>query len=256
MKIVSILLSSLVVVLFSVFSCAPSVPQQEYDRVSNELSAVKSQLASLEDKLAEAESLQAYSKAYNEQLKKQYDISMSEIETLQAKYEELSTTYEESIRDLEAADSQLETTQAEYEELDKQFEELSEQYDILVEGTAEIDEKEIEQAVFELVNKERVENGLSARKWGENIYKWAIANSRMMAQNKQIEYTEYIGWQDVFWAARYGTADQIAKAALTIWKNQRNYERSFLNAGDHYAAVAVHKSGEIFYITYVADYYY
>jgi uncharacterized protein YkwD len=255
MRTISILSISLVIILFSVLSCAPTVPQQEYDRVSNELSAIQSQLMSLQDKLAEAESLQAYNQAYNEELKKQHDVSKSEIEALQARYEELSTEYEDSGKQLSAANSQLEAMQVEYEELNKQFQELSERYDIMVEGTVEIDEGDIEQAVFKLVNEERVANGLSEREWGENIYKWALANSRSMATNKQIEYTEYIGWQDVFWATRYGTADQIASAALTVWKNHQHYEQSFLNAGDHYCAVAVYKLGEIFYITYVADYY-
>ena len=259
MRKISILLISLVIVLFSVLSCTPTVPQQEYDRVNNELSAIQSQLASLKGKLPETESLQAH----NEELKKQYDATKSEMETLQAKYEELSTEYENSSKRFYAVNSQLETMQAnyeelstEYEELNKQFQELSEQYDIIMEGTAEIDEEDIEQAVFELVNEERVKNGLSERKWGKNLYKWAIANSRNMATNKQLEYTEYIGWQDVFWATGYGTAERIADAALTTWKNHEHYERIFLNAGDHYGAVAVYKLGEIFYITYVADYYY
>ena len=258
MRKISILLLYLVIVLLSVLSCTPTVPQQEYDRVSNELSAIQSQLASIQGKLVETEALQAY----NEVLKKQHDAARSEIEILQAKYEELSTDYEDSSKQFDAVNSQLETMQAKYEELsteseelNEQFQELSEQYDIIMEGTAQIDEADIEQAVFELVNEERVENGLNEREWGKNLYKWAIANSRNMATNKQLEYTEYIGWQDVFWATGYGTADRIANAALTIWKNHRHYERYFLNAGDHYGAVAVYKLGEIFYITYVADYY-
>jgi peptidoglycan hydrolase CwlO-like protein len=258
MRKISVLLVSLVIVLFSVLSCTPTVPQQEYDRVSNELSAIQSELASIQGKLVETEALQAY----NEVLKKQHDAAGSEIEILQAKYEELSTDYEDSSKQFDAVNSELETMQAKYEELsthdeelNEQFQKLSEQYDIIMEGTAEIDEADIEQAVFELVNEERVENGLNEREWGKNLYKWAIANSRNMATNKQLEYTEYIGWQDVFWATGYGTADRIANAALTIWKNHRYYERNFLNAGDHYCAVAVYKLGEIFYITYVADYY-
>jgi len=255
MRIISILLISLAIVLFSVLSCTSGVTQQEYDRVSNELRAAQNQLASLQGKLAEAESLQ-------EVLTKQSDATKSELSTVQAKYAELSTKHEELSEQFDATKSEFEAMQdnyeelsAEYDELDEQFEELSEQYDIIMKGTAEIDEEDVEQAVFELVNKERIENGLNEREWGENIYKWALANSRNMATNKQLEYTEYIGWQDVFWATGYGTADRIANAALTIWKNHQHYERSFLNAGDHYAAVAVYKLGEIFYITYVADYY-
>jgi len=255
MRLISILLISLAIVLISAFSCTSGVTQQEYDRVSNEMRIAQNQLASLQGKLAEAESMQ-------EALTKQNDATKSELETIQGKYEELSIEYEELSEKFNTRQSEYETMKnsneelrAEYDELNEQFEELSEQYEIIMEGTAQIDEKDVEQAVFELVNEERIKNGLNAREWGENIYKWALANSRTMAANKQIEYTEYIGWQDVFWATGYGTAERIAKSALTIWKNHPHYERSFLNAGDHYAAVAVHKSGEIYYITYVADYY-
>jgi len=257
MKKIAMLLL-LVIVLLSVPSCAQQVSQQEYDRVSNELEAVQSQLASLQGKLAEAESLQAQ----NEELNKRNDAVKSELETIQAEYEGLSTEYDELNEQFDTAKSELEAMQAEYEELsteydelNEQFEELSEQYNTIVEGTAEIDEGDVEQALFKLINQEREKAGLDELMWGENLYKWAIANSRKMATNKRLEYSEYIGWQEVFWATGYGTADRMADAALTVWKNRQVYERFFLNAAAKYDAVGVHKSGKVFYITYVADYF-
>ncbi len=237
MRKITMLSMLVVVALLSVPSCAPIVSQQEYDRVSNELSAIQSQLESLQGKLAEAELLQVQ----NEELNKQFDAVKSEFEIMQAKYEELSTEYEELNR--------------QYEGLNKQFEELSEQYDIIIEETAEINEEDVEQAVFKLVNQERINNGLNELMWGKNIYTWAISNSRSMATNKRLEYSEMIGWQDVFWGTGYSTTDGIANAALTVWKNHKLYERNFLSEGAKYCAVAVYKSGEIFYITYVADYF-
>ena len=258
MRKITMLSMLLVMALFSVLSCAPTVSQEEYDRVSNELSAIQSQLASLQDKLSEAELLQFQ----NEELKRQYDAAKSERETMQAQYEELSTEYEELNKQIDTVKSEFETMQAEYEELSTEFEELnneyaelSEQYDILIEGTVEINEEDVEQAVFKLINQERTNNGLDELMWGDNIYKWAIANSRSMATNKRLEYIEYVGWQEIFWATGYGTPDRIAQSALTVWKNRQQYERYFLSPGAKYGAVAVYKSGEIFYITYVADYY-
>jgi len=229
MRKITMLSMLLVIALFSVLSCAPTVSQQKYDRVSNELRAIQSQLASLQGKLTEAELLQ---QAQNEEWNKQYEAVKSEFETMQAKYEGLST---------------------EYEELNKQYEALSKQYDIIIEGT-EINEEDIEQAVFKLVNQERKNNGLDELMWGVNLYKSAIANSRYMATKKRFEYPEY-GWQEVFWATKYTTTDRIANAALTVWKNHLLYETNFLNKVTKYGAVAVYKSGEIFYITYVADYF-
>ena len=70
---------------FLMTSCASSVSQEEYDRVSNELSAVQSQLASLENKLAECESKQA---EYDE-LVQRYETLDSEYKKLQAKYDSM-----------------------------------------------------------------------------------------------------------------------------------------------------------------------
>jgi len=265
MRKITMLSMLLIIAIFSVPSCAPTVSQQEYDRVSNELRAIQSQLVSLQGKLAEAELLQAQ----NEELNKRFDTVKSEFETIQAKYEELSTEYEELSTEhgelnkrFDTVKSESETIQAkyeelstEYEELNKQFEELSEQYDIIIEGTAKINEEDVEQAVFKLVNQERKNNGLNELMWGDNLYKWAIANSRTMAINKSLEYSELFSWQEVFWATGYGTTDRIANAALTIWKDGKQYERNFLSTGANYGAVAVYKSGEIFYITYVADFF-
>ena len=257
MRKITTLSMLLVMALFSVSSCAPTVSQEEYDRVSNELSAIQSQLASLQDKLSEAELLQAL----NEELNRQYDAVKSERETIQAQYEELSTEYEELNKQIDTVKSGFETIQAEYEELsteyeelDNKYEELSEQYDIIMEGTAEIIEEDVEQAVFELINQERINNGLDELEWGVYLYKSALSNSRNMATRKRLEYPEF-GWQEVFWATGYGRADRIANAALTVWKNRLKYETNFLNAVTKYGAVAVYKSGEIFYITYVADYF-
>jgi uncharacterized protein YkwD len=248
----------LVLALFSVPSCAATVSQQEYDRVSDELRALQNQLASLQGKLTEAELLQAQ----NEEWQKQFNTAKSELEAMQAKYEDLNTEYEDLNEQFDTVQSELEMMQdkhadlsTEYGELNNQFEELSKQYDILMEGTVEINEEDVEQAAFKLVNQERINNGLDELMWGDNLYKWARTNSRSMATNKRLEYVEYLGWQDIFWATGYGTADRMANAAFTVWKNRQGYERNFLSVGANYCAVAVYKSGEIFYITYVADYF-
>ncbi len=247
----------LVIALFSVPSCSPEVSQQEYDRVSNELSAIQSQLASLQGKLAEVESLQGE----YEELRERYDTLKAERETIQAKYEELNGQYEELNKQLGPVKSELETMQSEYEELSNQYEELnnkyeelSEQFAIVTEEPAEINEEDVEQAIFELINQKRGDNGIDELMWGKYRYKDAIAHSRYMATNKKLEYPEY-GWQEIFWATGYSTADEIANAALTVWKNRRLYESAFLNKVTSYGAVAVYKSGEIFYITYLADYF-
>ncbi len=258
MRKITIISMLLFMAIFSVLACGPTVPQEEYDRVNSERLAIQDKVVALQSKLAEAESRQAE----YEDLNKQFEAVKSEFEALQTEYEELGAEYEALAEQSAAADDAFAALQtehealiAEYEALDKQFAELSEQYETMMGGGAEITAPDVEQAVFNLVNQERIDNGLDEVQWGENIYKWAIANSRSMAANKRTEYTAYIGWQEVFWATGYGTEDKIASAALTIWQNHQLYERNLLNVAAKYGAVGVHKAGDIFYITYVADYF-
>ena len=256
MRRITMLSMLLVIALFSVLSCAPAVSQEEYDRVSNELSAIQGQLASLQGKLAEAESLQAQ----HEELNRQYEAVKGKFETAQTRYEELITEHEGLSEQFDTVKSEFETMQADYEELSADYEELNKQFEELsedgtaVEEVAEINEEDVEQAVFKLVNQERTNNGLDELEWGIYLYKSAIAHSRYMATERRFEYPEY-GWQEVFWATGYSTTDEIANAAFAVWKNRRLYETNFLNKVTKYGAVAVYKSGEIFYITYVADYF-
>lgn len=262
MRKITMLSILLAMAFFVLSSCAPTVSQQEYDRVSDELSAIQGQMASLQSKRAEAELMKVQYEELNKQLGTKLETAQAEYENLSAEYEKLSTEYEELNKRFDTVKGESETVQASYEELstrheelNRQFEELSEQYDIIIQGTAEIDEKDIEQAVFQLVNQGRKDNGLNELLWGDNLYRWATANSRNMAINKRIEYSELFAWQEIFWATGYGTADMVARAAMTIWKDGTQYERNFLSPGANYGAVAVYKSGEIFYITYIADFF-
>ena len=256
MRRITMLSVLLVIALFSVLSCAPAVSQEEYDGVSNEPSAIQGQLVSLQGKLDEAELLQVQ----HEELSKQYDTVKGKFETAQTRYEELITKHDELSERFDAVKSEFETMQANYEELSADYEELNKQFEEMskngtaVEEAVEINEEDVEQALFKLVNQERTNNGLDELGWGIYLYKSAIAHSRYMAAEKRFEYPEY-GWQEVFWATGYSTIDEIANATLTVWENRRLYEASFLNKVTKYGAVAVHKSGEIFYITYLADYF-
>lgn len=156
---------------------------------------------------------------------------LAEAEILQAEYDELG---------------------AKYDDLDTKYDELSSQYNVLVEGTANTSEEDVEQAVFELINQARRDNGLDELEWNHSLYLWAKSHSRDMAARKRVELSDYDVWQDVWRATGYSTVDRLTSATLTIWKDSVNYERTLLVKGATVGAVAVYKSGDIFYITYFA----
>jgi len=203
------------------------ISEEAYNAVKSERDAVQAQVTNLQ---SEASAMQAE----YDGLQADYDEVKSEFETLQAEHEELS---------------------AENDELKVRNEELSEQLGILVEETGEIIEADVEQAVFELANQERVDNGLEALEWGKYLYKTAIANSRDMAESGQLEYPSRAAGKEIHRAAGYSTADGMANATLIIWRGTSHFDVNFLVKGARYGAVGVYKSGDIFYITYMADFY-
>ncbi|MFC1961628.1 CAP domain-containing protein [Chloroflexota bacterium] len=258
MRRTAMIMISLVMLLLAVSSCAPSVSQQEYDRVSSELSAVKTELASIQTELEKCQAAQAG----NEDLGQRCDALKTEFDAVQAEYSALINQYE-AIKDeygtLQASYEELskeyDVTKAEFEAVQADYEELSSNYNILMEGKADFSEEDVEQAVFQLVNQERSSRGLNELEWGTNLYKWAQANSRNMATNQRLEYSDYGAFQNLYWAVGYISADRMARAVFTAWQNMTQYERHFLNVGTKYGVVAAYKPGEIFYITYIADYF-
>ena len=253
MKRIGIISALLVVLLLVSTSCTSGVSQEEYDRVKNERSAIQGELASLQSKLAESMALQAQNEVLNSKL----DALQGEYEVLQTKYEELITEHDELSGDYDNVQSEYEAMQAKYEDLTAEYEELSKQSEAVVEEeeevVVEITEEDVEHAVFELVNQDRRNNGLDELIWSDLLHKWAIRNSRDMATKASYEYSTYAGWQEIFWAAGYSTADEIANAALIIWKNSPQYELNILNKHADYTTVAVYKSEEVYYITYIAS---
>ena len=252
MKKISILSALLLIVLFSA-SCASGVPQEDYDRLSEELSAVQSQMTSLQSQVAEAAAL----KSQNEVLRTQYETLKSQYDSVQARYEELKAQSDSWQSDYDDLQADYETLSQQYDALESEFEALQAAYEELggngEAGGTPVSEAAIEQAIFTLVNQERVANGLNEMTWGENVYKWAIGNSRDMERNEEIGYSDYPSWQEVFWATGYATAEEVASAALTIWKAGSQYEKNILSTGALYGAVGVHKARDIYYITYIAS---
>jgi len=255
MKKIAILSMLLVVATLGTLSCAPEVSQEEYDRVNSELLALQSQLATLQGKLAEAQLVQTQ----NEALAKQYEAMKGDFDALQADYEELSAKYEGMSEQYNTAKSQFEAVQADYEALGDEYEALSEQYEILMkeaaeaEAAAEFSKEDVEQAIFKLINQERIDNGITELQWGVNIYKWARENSLNMATYKRYEYSSYASWQEILWAAGHNSAEAIANSTMIVWRDSLQYERNIINSVAIYGAVGVYEEAGIYYISYVAS---
>ncbi len=257
MRKIALISIMLVITILGLTACASGIAPEEYDKVKDDLSTIRSQLASLQSKLAESEivkiKLEALLNDQYDELRQSYDTVVSEYESLQAGFVDLSTEYENLGKQLDVVRDEYETLQAQHEYLLAEYDVLRTQYDIVTEEPAPITAEDVEQALFNLVNKDRIDNGLDEQLWGKYLYKWARANSTNMATNKRIEYSDFASWQEVQWATGYDTTDEMAEAVMTMWRNTRNYERYFLNINATYGAVAVYESEEIYYITYIAS---
>ena len=242
-----------IIVLFTVASCSPSISQEEYDSLKSELSDTKNQLTNLQNKLAEATVVETQFDNLNtqyEELKKQHDAQIDEIQTIKFELDELNTEYEQLKTQDDARINEIQAIQAEYDD-------LKQQYDILAQGTAMPSEEEVEQAIFELINQERIDNNVDELAWGINLYNRAEDNSREMAEEGEFQYTGgAVSGQEVFITARHGTLEQIADATLMFWKNDDlKYSYNVLDPQSIYGAVCTYKLGEVYYITYISSVY-
>jgi uncharacterized protein YkwD len=239
MRHFSRLLSGILVLCLSLFLLAGCAPAAE-DEMLTEEAMLAQEIRQLR------EDLQTLQGTYDT-LSANYSTARNEIEVIQAKYEELTTEYTE----LNTTYDELDTM---HDDLTTQYNELSVQYNIVMQGGITINEEDVEQAILDLINQERQNNGLDSLEWTKSLYSWAEEHSEYMAVEKSLEYSTYPSWQEIFRAAGYPTAERIANAALIIWKeNSLQYESNFLNVGARYGVVAASKSGDVFYIIYMAQ---
>jgi len=242
------LLSGMLILCLAVFLLAGCLPKLE-DEPSQRNDATPAQ------QVSQAKSKLQMLQAEYDKLSANYEDVKSELETTQAKYDELGTNYEDVKSELETTQAKYDELNAKYEDLRAKHDELSAKYDILIQGTAGISEEDVEQAIFELINQERQNNGLNELEWYYGLHIIAKEHSQYMATIGRLENSEYSIWQGVFRATGYSTLDRMTNATLIIWKESIHYERNFLHEKAKYGAVGVAKSGEVFYITYFADIY-
>ncbi len=221
MSIKKILSIFMVLLVMAVTACSSGVSQEAYNTLNTQLEAAKSEIAQV--------------KGENSSLKSQVDkASKSE----QA-YAELKTKYELSLKDYQACEEKYKT--------------LSQQYAAATREPEPVTEAQVEEALFNIVNQRRTENGLTPFLWGKNLYSWAKSNSKAMAQSKTMTYSEYYAPQELFWAIGYKSLEEITDATMKMWSlNDNTYKSRFLQKVA-YCTVGVYKDDGIFYITYIAD---
>jgi len=175
----------------------------------------------------------------NEQTAEDCDDIRNELEALQVKYEALRSENSE--------------LNAKYNTLSADYDAFNSEYNALLEGTPDITESELEQAIFARINKGRQDNGVSELEWTDSFHMWAEEHSNYLANNHIIGNADQPYMQGVFRATGYSSLDRIINAAWKVWENSTVFERNFLNQQAKYGTVAVSKSQGIYYITYFAD---
>jgi uncharacterized protein YkwD len=238
-----------VVIIFGVAGCSPSISQEEYDSVNNELSSAKQQNADLQSKLDEAATNQLQYDQLNfqyQQLKEQDDAKNDEIQSLQSEFDELNTNYNAKIDEIQGI-------QDEYDNLNQEYDELKKQYDNIVQGDT-FSLEDVDQAIFASINQDRKNNGLDELEWGVNLYGWARQNSVAMSQTGDFAYSGWLSVQCVLITAGQSTLDGLVNGVMEVWRQRTHeYNPKILNVSVTYGAVATYKSGDVYYVTYVAS---
>jgi outer membrane murein-binding lipoprotein Lpp len=249
--IVSIVLLG-IIVLAGMVSCGQGDIQEKYDILAAQYAEANNQLAELQEKMYEAQILQTQFDELSAQydaLQNQNDASLDIIASLGAEVEELGDEIDALNADIEAKTSEL-------ADWIFQYDELKAEYDALVGQGMEITEENIELALFDLINQERISNGLNALNIGHNLEAWSLINSQRMAYSKEYEYyvDYWVPFQKIFIAVGYNSLDGVVNAAMKLWQsNALSYEENILNEDALYGAISAVKSGDIYYITFMAS---
>ena len=251
----------LIVIIISVIvtgiatSCSQNTDlQDQIDILMIDLAEANDNLAALQQRLFEAQVLED-----------QYD-------ELSSEYETLKTTNDANLEEIEALGITIEALGdevailsntndahvAEMEALQMEYNSLKAQYDLLVglSDETEITEENIAEALFDLINQERIAYGLNALQPGHNLEDWSLINCQNMAFSKELEtYTgTWVPFQRVFIAVGYSSLDRIVNGAMTMWQShQLFYEENVLSEDAIYGAVSVVQLEDIFYITFMAS---
>ncbi len=167
----------------------------------------------------------------------------SEYNELNLDYNKLNTEYGE----LEAEHGVLNT---QYDKLQEKYNALDIKYNAVIQATVELGKEDVEQAVFDLINQDREINGLKKLEWSVRLYRNAEQHSDYLAGRGVLELADRTYWQDVACAAGYATVEQLAIGMLRVWQEATSYEGSFLNDYAKFGAVAVTRTGDVYYITY------
>jgi uncharacterized protein YkwD len=252
-KVLSIIIIG-VLILGVTVSCGQDDLQEQIDILTTQLTDANSQVADLQQKLFEAQTLES-----------QYDALEDQYADLQAKNEgnlEQIDTLGDTIEQLDMQVNQLTGTNAaqvaEIAEIHQEYDSLKAQYDLLLGLEAGISVESIEQALFELINQERISYGLNALQPGTNLRDWALANCQAMAVSKEFEYYEktWVPFQRVFIAAGYSSLDTLVNGAMMTWQSHALfYQDNVLDEDALYGTVRAVQSGNIYYITFLASNY-
>ncbi len=249
--IISIVLLG-IVVLAGAVSCNQGVLQEDYDLLEEQYAQAVQQLSECQGDLLDAEALQTQLdvlQARYDELTEHNEANIAEIVSLEAQIEELEN-------ELDELKDEIETKTNELAELAFDYDELKAEYDAIIAAELEINEENIEEALFALINQERVAHGLNELEIGPNLVVWSVENSQNMVVSKQSEvYTTHaVPFQRTRITTGYSSLDRLVNSTLAIWQNHTlSYVANILDEEAAYGAVGVVKSGEIYYITFMAS---
>lgn len=260
-KIGLVVLLAAFLVMASVSCGGGGIPQEDYDAALKQLSDAQDELASMADELADALSGQTpvpTTDAGYQDLKNQYDASVADLESLRAQYDTANDELDELMSSFELLEAENESNLYSIELLQDERTQLQQQLLKLTPPFPPIDPAAIEQALFVLVNQDRVYNGLDPLATGKNLVNWSRVNSEAMSVAKQnITYDDnWVPYQRHFIATGYHTLEDLTAAAMVIWKSSTTqYQDNILADDALYGAVSVVKLGDIYYITFMASNY-
>lgn len=112
--------------------------------------------------------------------------------------------------------------------------------------------KALEQALFALINQERINTGKRTLLWSDYWHRSARKHSEVMAATGEFEHSVLNCYENIFRGEHYELAE-IPKVALETWMDSPGHRANLLTNGVYKCGIGLAKGNGFIYATYMAD---
>ena len=110
----------------------------------------------------------------------------------------------------------------------------------------------LEYRIFELINRERIDNRLHSLTWSDYWHKLAQRHSEEMSATGEFEHSELNCFENIFQGIGYDHS-VIPEITIETWMGSPGHKANLLEKRVHTCGIGIAMINNIAYVTYMAD---